>query len=101
MAISSSSTYVRQFHFREHGAASKVGKATTFPVLAQALVLTGFALPCSGVYGGGGSGATGGAVEDARPHVLPGAQAAPHEQDQVEGVCVRACTRLASILRVE
>ena len=63
----------------ENCAASKVGRRQRF--LVQALVFTEFALPCSGVYGGGGSGATGGAVQDARPHVLSGAQAAPHEQD--------------------
>jgi len=39
----------------------------------------------AGVHGGRGEGAAGGAVQDARPHVLPGAQAAPHEQDQVQG----------------
>lgn len=59
---------------------------TAVPPIVVQRMLTGFRLSWVGVYGGRGSGAASGAGQDARPDVLPGAQAAPHEQDQVQGV---------------
>lgn len=39
----------------------------------------------TGVHGGRGARAASGAIQDASPHVLPGTEAAPHEQDQIKG----------------
>lgn len=63
------------------------------------LILTGVRLILAGVHRGGGSGAPGGAGQNARPDVLPRAQAAPYEQDQVKGVkCSLASFLFVSVI---